>query len=87
MASDLTFSMAAAQSKAEELKVQPYAALSSGDDVLKQRQMSFDRTWTVTVDSPYAGITSVSVNVVPRRSESLGTSNGSASLGFIRVAM
>ena len=51
VASDLTFSMAATQSKAEELKWLSYSALSSGNDVLKLRSMNFDRTWTVTVDS------------------------------------
>jgi type II secretory pathway pseudopilin PulG len=85
-ASDLTFAMTAAQDKAEELKAEDYDTLAAGSDVLTLRTMSYDRTWTVTADSPHPGMTTVTVAVAPRRENGYGSTQ-SASVSFYRVEM
>jgi type IV pilus modification protein PilV len=60
LARELTTATTLAQDKIEELKSADYATITTGDDT---QESIYTRTWTVTADSPVAGMKTISVAV------------------------
>lgn len=56
----MTLATTLAQDKMEELLGMGYGSMSSGSDT---QQSVYDRTWTVTPNSPAAGMTTIEVDV------------------------
>jgi len=83
-AQDFTFAVAIAQAKVEELKGGDFDGLSGGSDSIVAHGIPFTRSWTVTNDSPYSGMKSMTVTVTPIRNQTFGQSR-SAILTFRRV--
>ncbi len=57
---EITTATTLAQDKIEELKSADYANITTGSDT---RESVYTRTWTVTADSPVAGMKTVNVAV------------------------
>ena len=83
-ASDETFASTMAYDMAENLKREPCDAMSPGYDLVFQRQVAFDRSWTIANDTPQIGMKTVTVTVTPRRKNPHGK-NREAIVRFYRV--
>jgi len=71
-ARDVTFATAAAQAKAEELKVVDFNTLAGGNETLAHNNVTYTRSWVVQNDKPATGMKSVSVTVTANRGNTLG---------------
>jgi len=60
LAKEMTTATTLAQDKIEDLKSTAYGSISSGSDT---QQSIYTRTWTVTSDSPVAGMKTIAVSV------------------------
>jgi len=66
-ARDLTLATTLAHDRAEALKRAHYATLSSGQDQVVVRGITFDRSWVLEDGVPYPNQRRLTVTVTPRR--------------------
>lgn len=83
-AREMTIAATLAQDVAETQKRKHYATLTSEADTVMVGALAYDRTWTVTDNSPYTYMRTVSITVTPRRQGGHGE-NRVATITFYRV--
>jgi len=71
-AADQTFATTLAHDRAEAMKRMGYWEMTTGSDVVKQRSVSYQRSWVVELDKPHAGMRTVTVTVTPQRAKGHG---------------
>ena len=86
IAGDGTVAVMLVQSKAAELRKQEFASLTAGTtgDMIQVRQINYQRTWTITDDTPQIGMKTISVTVEADRDDKIGNL-GAAGTSFYRV--
>ena len=71
-----------AQDKVEDLKTA--STIVTGTDSIVERNVRFDRVWTVSANTPHPGLSTVTVTVTPQRSDFFGRPR-SFSMSFYRA--
>ena len=83
-ASDQSLVTTFAQDMAETLKSDNFETLADGSDSLQVASMAYARTWVIQNDTPYTGMKTITVTVVPER-EAIHGKNRIAELNFVRM--
>jgi len=81
-ARDMTLASVIAQDKVEDLKTANIIA--TGTDSIVERNVTFDRVWSVSANTPHPGLSTVTVTVTPQRSDFFGRPR-SFSMSFYRA--